>query len=164
MSNQYRAPDELIAASEHVLCEVHMLQGMASGIASGMTLGSPLHNALTESFVVHARNLLHFLFPERPHDTDILAEHFFDEPERWYSLRGTMPADLKAVRVRANKQMARIAYDRLEAVGEERRWEYLGILYVIVALVELFAQNAKSDLLHPNWVKISPPAEDQAKG
>ncbi len=154
MVNQGREPQELIAASEHVLYEVHMLQATASGLVSGITLGSLLHNALTESFVVHARNLTHFLFPESPYPTDILAAHFFDDPERWPSLRGPLPDELKSVRRRASKEMAHITYDRLDAVGEARRWHYIEIFTAIQTLVEIFARNATAELLHSDWAEI----------
>ena len=146
-----KTAEELIAASEHVLYEVHMLRDTAIGIASETNPGWMLHNAVTESFVVHARNLTHFLFPVSPYPTDILAEHFFDTTERWESLRGTLPKDLKNVRGRASKQMAHITYDRLKAVGDAKQWAYREIFDAIMAGVEVFMRNANPELLHADW-------------
>lgn len=146
-----RPPEELVEASVHVLYEVDMLRATATGIATEINVDWMSHNAFTESFVVHARNLTHFLFPESPYRTDILAEHFFDTSEHWESLRGRLPEDLEDVRARANKQMAHITYDRLEFVGEAKRWAYLEIFTAIQVLIEVFRLNANSELLHPDW-------------
>ncbi len=56
---QERAPEELVEASVHVLYEVHMLEVTVNAIASEVTKGNMLNNAIVESFLVHARNLIH---------------------------------------------------------------------------------------------------------
>lgn len=155
MSETSRRPEELIAASEHVLYEIQMLHAMARGLASEITTGSVLQNALTESFVIHARNLVHFFFPERTFPSDVLAEHFVREVHEWNSIRGSLPDELLPVRRRVSKEMAHITYDRLEARGEARRWAYLEIAGAIQTLVEAFARTADPDLLHSDWALIA---------
>ena len=148
-----KTQEELVAASEHVLYEVNMLRATAGLIANDFAAGNPwLHNALLESFLVHARNLIQFLYPERPFKTDVLAKHFFDEPERWDSLGGDLPEGLKSVARRANKLLAHITYDRIEMVGEKKQWDRGEIHDAIIARVDLFASNARPELLGP-WVK-----------
>ena len=87
-----RPPEELVETSRHVLYEVHMLEVTASAIASEVYKGEMLNNALVESFLIHARNLIDFLFSEGRYDTDVLAVHFLDDPDRWESQRGAPSA------------------------------------------------------------------------
>ena len=103
-----RPPEELVETSRHVLYEVHMLEVTASAIASEVYKGEMLNNALVESFLIHARNLIDFLFSEGRYDTDVLAVHFLDDPDRWESQRGALPEKLNTVRRRASKELTHI--------------------------------------------------------
>ena len=40
------------------------------------------HNLLLEGFLLHARVLRDFLRPDHPRDDDVLARHFFNNPDR----------------------------------------------------------------------------------
>ncbi len=148
-----KTPEELVAASGHVLYEVKMLRATAGLIANDFAAGNQwVDNALIESFLVHARNLIQFLYPDGPFKTDVLAKHFFDEPERWESLAGDLPEGLKSVAQRANKLLAHITYDRIEMVGEKKKWDWSGIHDAIIARVDLFHSNARPELLGA-WAK-----------
>ena len=150
-----KRPEDLVEAGRHALYEFQMLQVTAIAISSEFAKGSMLNNALLESFLVHTRNLLHFLFPENAHVTDVLAVHFFDEPDRWKRVRGPLPPKLKIVKDRANKRMAHITYGPNEVGGEEKQWGYYGIFDEIQVLVDVFVRNAKQELLHDDWDDVS---------
>jgi hypothetical protein len=40
-------------------------------------------NLTLESFVIHARALLQFLYAETPRPDDVIAEDFFEDPSAW---------------------------------------------------------------------------------
>lgn len=80
----------LVAYSkEHVVYEFDMFLWLAQVCGSGAKLGAPsaadaarLSNVLIESFVVHLRNVIDFLYLDRPKATDVIAADFFD-PGAW---------------------------------------------------------------------------------
>ena len=72
-----RSDTELKEASDHLHYEITMLHGTMLLLATGALGQSVLLNALIESFTIHARALIHFLYPTNPHQTDVLAEDFF---------------------------------------------------------------------------------------
>ncbi len=152
MGTPPRSPEELIEASQHLLYEYDMLNVTALGLASGIGgESSPLNNALLESFVIHARNLLHFFFPEQPYATDVLAQHYFPTPAEWVGIRGDMPEVLADVRSRANKEMAHLTYDRLLVDDKSKHWQYLDILAALKEIMARLVQNVPPDLLHQDW-------------
>src|SRR5881396_2439827 len=99
-------PADLRKASKHLYYELMMLTGLAH--AQGIrTFESVIQNAVIESFTIHARVLLHFLFSGKASQPDdVLAEDFFPEPKRWLEVRGDMPAPLQEVSRRVGKEIA----------------------------------------------------------
>lgn len=120
----------LQAASEHLLYEISMLRWTTDALAV-TNLGRPTPplvymNALLESFCLHARNLLDFLYPKQPRPDDMIAPDFFDDPDEW------SPPDLTpllgTVRGRAGKELAHLTYQRLAVTKEGKSWQYGKIL------------------------------------
>ena len=77
MNRKQRAQDELRSASDHLHYELWMFSSLAHGLASGISGQSVINNALIESFTIHARILLDFLYAERAKEDDVIAEDFF---------------------------------------------------------------------------------------
>ena len=85
-----RKPQEILRkASDHLFYEIWMLQSVIKGIASGIAGESIINNALLESFGIHARAVLDFLYSNKPKVDDVIAEDFFsdrslrDNPFTW---------------------------------------------------------------------------------
>jgi len=80
-----RTPDELRRISEHLHYEVQILLGSAQGLDPETTAEGTLHNALVESFAIHLRNMLDFLWPDKPKRKSdwVIAADFFPSPSDW---------------------------------------------------------------------------------
>ena len=83
MERKKRTPNELGRVSEHLHYEVQML------LVSEITGQGTLHNALVESFAIHVRNMLDFLWPDKPKRKSdwVIAADFFPSPSDWEKLR-----------------------------------------------------------------------------
>ena len=74
---------ELLAYSgEHVLYEFAMLQQATNALVEKAGATGLLTSVLIESFGIHLRNLICFLFDNGQQD-DVVARHFFDDPSAW---------------------------------------------------------------------------------
>jgi hypothetical protein len=71
-----------------------MFRATALGLASGLIPQGPLHDAVLESFLIHGRNLLHFMYPEHPKPSDVLATDYFESPREWLHLSSDLPPSL----------------------------------------------------------------------
>ena len=127
-----RTIEELDLVVEHLQYEVGMLLATAKALASRrfgteVPADQPIHNALVESFAIHARNVLHFLDPTGAKASDVLAEDFLADPRHWKRERGALPQQLESVRRRVGKQVAHLTYDRSTTTPDDREWKYLEI-------------------------------------
>ena len=66
MNRINRTDEELKKASDHLHYEIGMLTSFAHGMGSGIAGQGPIANALLESFVIHVRALMDFLYNENP--------------------------------------------------------------------------------------------------
>ena len=121
-----RSDDELREVSVHLLYELQMFRATALGLMSGLFPGGPLHDAVLEAFIIHGRNLLHFLYAENSQASDVVAEDFLDDPAQWLTVRGDLPASLASLRRRTNKEVAHLTYDRLSVTPGEN-WNFVDI-------------------------------------
>ena len=100
-----------------------------------------IHNALLESFTVHARVLLHFLYGSKSQSDDVLAEDFFDTPSVWQQRRPGKSPLLDTVSKRVGKEVAHLTYKRLEVTPETKPWSYLGIVKEIGLVLMEFSKT-----------------------
>jgi hypothetical protein len=49
------------------------------------------NNALLESYILHARMLLDFLYAERPKEDYVIAEDFFEDLIKWHNTKPQKP-------------------------------------------------------------------------
>jgi len=151
MTRQPRAPDELRAASEHLFYEVWMFNTLARALATGVFGDGAVNNALLESFTVHARVLLDFLFADKPRSDDVVAEDFFLTPERWPTVRGDMPPLLQAVEARVGKEVAHLTYARLGVTPEKKEWRFIEIAVTLETIISRFVENVPPEHLAESW-------------
>jgi hypothetical protein len=133
--------EKLDEVSEHLEYEVTMffktailLHDLQCGVLKSEIL--ILKNLLIESFVIHARNLIFFLYPLSPNennrkykkkDDDILAADIICVKDYWKEKYPDRPTNLDDVYVRTNKLAAHLTYSRIQFSKEKKDWEYLKI-------------------------------------
>src|SRR5690349_9798581 len=95
-------------SKEHLLYELNIFQWLADAIPK--TQKSFQLSAYLESFTVHLRALIAFLYQQPCRDGDIVAGDFFDTHGPWTS--GAVPKILDDARTRMNKEVGHITIDR----------------------------------------------------
>lgn len=144
-----RKIEELRGASKHLHYEVAMFFILARALASGVFGEGILHNAVLESFIIHARILLDFLFLKaRPQDDDVVAEDYLSE---WTEIRGEMPPILTDLRFRVGKRAAHLTYSRLAVGSEEKPWEFLKIVGTLEGVLDRFITKVSKEKLAEEW-------------
>jgi hypothetical protein len=129
-----------------------MLVAVANVLALGIFGEAPVNNALLESFVIHVRALMDFLYaPENAQADDVLAEDFFQSPELWTNLRPTLSELLSEAKRRAGKEIAHLTYARLHVTPETKPWHFVQIANELSAVINVFLQNVSRDKLGSQW-------------
>lgn len=115
-----RSCEELLKSSDAIWYEIWMLNEVADLLSSPSKQDLIVHNALVESFVLHARILIDFLYApqegiEIKPDTIIAKDYFVDE--KWPP---TLQDRLKAIRQCAHKLAAHLTYSRVDL---DKKWQ-----------------------------------------
>ncbi len=151
MPRKVRTVDELLEASNHLHYEVWMLSSLANGIASGIPGQGPIANALLESFVIHVRAIMDFLYADNPQADDVIAEDFFGDPEQWKKTRPALSQSLSQAKRRAGKEVAHLTYARLDVTPETKPWSFVQIANEISTVMNVFLQNVPKDKMDSQW-------------
>src|SRR6476620_6674648 len=122
MGRTTRKLEELQESSNHLFHEVWMFISLANGLASGIFGEGPIVNALLESFVIHVRAIMDFLYAEIPQSDDVIAEDVFASPEEWKNMRPMLSEALSQATRRAGKEIAHLTYARLDVTPETKPW------------------------------------------
>ena len=143
-------------SEEHLLYELHIFRWVAENLPAdkGFVL-----SALLESFAIHLRNLIDFLYtqPGKARNDDLVAADFFDSPDAWDP--GAIPKSLEDARERANKEISHITYKRKGATDPTKPWPVADLFNQIQSVAQKFAAGASSKKLHPSvmaWLKSDP--------
>ena len=83
--------------------------------------------ARLETFALHLRNLLGFLYPDkyRPQRDDVLAHHFFHGPSQWANWLRVRPRLSRALirgKERADKEIAHLTAKRIAGIRAWKAW------------------------------------------
>ncbi len=144
MGTRQLSDEELAGFSdEHLQYEVGMLHGTAQALRDPPrdqdgTIGAIIEYALLESFLIHARVLINFLYDGPKRDDDVAAEDFFDEEEQWTEHRPAKSCLLRENRERINKALAHLTKVRVGLKPEMKQWEYWEIKNEIVGILAHF--------------------------
>lgn len=141
-----RTDDELRAALKHLNYEINMLQDTIKFLGKE-NIPTPVEYALLESFAIHARVLIHFLYPSGKIDKDdVLAWDFFQrmggKPQDWPD----EPVSFKTARTRVNKEIAHLTYHRQRVKPEDKGWFYAKFGEEILTIVNHFLAAIPPDL------------------
>lgn len=121
MPRKKRSDDELKQASEHLYYEYWMFVTLANVQSSGAFGQSAINKALLESFTIHTRAILDFLYrDESREEDDVLAIDFFNTPDGWKSTRPEKSSTHKSVHKKVGKEVAHLAYARQEIKPEKK--------------------------------------------
>jgi len=144
MKNE-RSKQEIISASEHVCYEIWMFDQIGRALAHGLVGIGPAQNAFINSFAIHARNLIDFLYKSisKAKSDMIIAEHYFDDPKEWKAIRPELTTSLKRVKIRCDKQVAHLTFTR----QRKENWYFVNIASEIFKVVNVFIDNIDHKLL-----------------
>jgi len=155
MAREKRTSEQLQAASDPLHYELWMFQKTAEALATGICGEGVLHNALLESFVIHARNLLDFLYPKKNlWPDDVIAGDFFDDPKSWISERPSKSEKIASLHNRAGKEVAHLTYARLDVTPETKPWQFVEIANEVVSVFDKFLAIVPLDRLGDRWSEL----------
>ncbi len=148
----------LAYSAEHIAYEIDMFFGMTEMLsplnkigASSLAEAKRLNFAMIEAFVIHLRNLIDFLYMDRPQSTDVVATDFCTN---WQTVRPTISPVLEKARVRANKELAHLTTDRLAGSPPAKQWDFSALAGEIRPLLRLFVKHARGSALSPVVVQV----------
>lgn len=99
------------------------------------------------SWYVFCRSVMDFFDPGDPKGDDILAEHYFDDPQEWRKLltEAERPEDYAAFRMATNKLAAHLTYARIDYEGDERWSPSAELTDHLLGLAGVFYQRLPED-------------------
>lgn len=131
---------------EHLYYELWMLYETGSLLVKGGFQAGDwvLKNALLESFVIHARVITAFLYPEKAmkKNDDVTSYDFVGNVEAWTSDRGERPAELETLIERANKEVAHLTEKRYASGAPEKLWIPEEIVRMLCGPLHSFVHHA----------------------
>jgi hypothetical protein len=121
-------------------------------LALGVAGESIINNALLESFAVHARVLLDFLYTDSPrYDDDVVASDFFTKPEEWGDIRPEKSEKLDNIHHRVGKEVAHLTYTRQLLTEEMKQWNPAELGDEILEICNLFMKSMPQHLHGQKW-------------
>jgi hypothetical protein len=151
VARKKRTDRVLQEASNHLHYEFWMLTSLAKGLASGIAANGWLPNALLESFVIHVRVHLEFLYAKGANHDAVIAADYFPSSNHWEKLRPALSDTLKKARIRAHKELAHLTYARLNVTPETKPWAFIEIANQIHKVMDIFLENVPKHLLGDQW-------------
>ena len=139
-------------AEKHLQYEVDMLTwsaGILAFLAPHMAKGylpRAINNGLLNSFALHARNLINFLYSRSKgtdYRTDVILEDYVDADIVAGSLPAITPL-LEEALTKANKQVAHLSLDRIQYEQAGKEWMFIEITKQILAALASIAPHIPS--------------------
>jgi hypothetical protein len=152
------ADEELLEyADRHIAYEIQMLvwtAGILGTVARAQgqgTLAWACNCAMLESFSIHARNLIDFLYShthKKDRKSDIIAEDYIDGQTLSQHLPPRTPR-LERACDKANKQTAHLTWERIQYEQSGKQWEFIEIgkeiMNVFRSIAPVFPETRISD-------------------
>jgi hypothetical protein len=143
----HKSEEDLLKASKHLGYEYKMFIETAKILSEGKFENNTVKYALIESFAIHTRNLIDFLYKD-PIKDDITAGYFLDDQEIWRSKRPEKSSFLGDIRFRANKEVVHLTGTRYDVNEvESKPWPYSKIANEINQIFREFIQLVPSQRL-----------------
>lgn len=143
-------------AKRHLVYEIQMVSGLVDRFERFVTLLPTLRartaapaelevidlvgrNADIESFAIHARALIDFLYGKKVTTKDCVARDFFTEPSAWPTIRPAKSKVLRSIPSRASIEVAHLSYDRRHPAPP---WDYKAIWASMTDVLRVFLNGA----------------------
>lgn len=106
-------------------------------------------NFLIESFCIHLRNIITFLYStEHQKPTDIYAHHYCADIESKIS---PISESLTSARERCHKEVGHLTTERISDISDPKKsWDRLALAKEIFLLLKLFSEDADKNKLSEN--------------
>jgi hypothetical protein len=148
---------DVVGLSRHVLYEAEMTQTLVLRIGEMLIVGEYpqwLMNAAVESFGIHVRAQLEFLYADsRKFDDDGIALDLVRNGEEWRATRGKRPRLLVEVAQRANKEIAHITFHRVALDEQARQWHVGNVHEALARVLKLFIPQVPEDRVERGWTR-----------
>ena len=128
--------------TEHVRYEVQMLLNATSGILQKLKVPQGLQHMAVESYAMHLRNLITFLYPSSLRDTDIYAKDFFIEEETWKKVRPELSETLVKAKIRADREVGHLTIFRQNGTPTGKEWDVKNLTGELMPLINLCCESA----------------------
>lgn len=151
---------ELVGMLEHLGYEVQMLHSTGLLLIGGFTVSGHLHNAVLESFAIHCRAIIDFLFPpDSARGDDVTAAKYVADAAAWQQARGNLPSVLLEARKKAHKQIAHLTFTRGVLAQDDKAWRPRLIVAELERLLGLFRAHARPEFSDYLW-RVGEPANN----
>lgn len=100
-------------------------------------------NVVTESFVIHLRNIIDFLYPRTRYTDDISADDYVERPP--FSERFKISSSLEAARTRADKELSHITSKRMIGIPSDKIWRVGDLLEEVITQFRRFIEIASDN-------------------
>jgi len=141
--------------SEHVRYEIQMLLNATEAISKQQLIANGLEYMPVESFAIHLRNLITFLYPNAQRDDDVCAKDFFATIGKWEQIRPMLAKILESAKIRADKEVGHLTTSRLAGTPAAKIWDVNGLSREIMPILKLFCDSSdkvKLDVpFNPVW-------------
>jgi len=138
-----------------------MFISLANIQATGAFGKGIINNSLLESFTLHTRVLLDFLYVDDPRkEDDVIAIDFLEYPGEWKSIRPEKSETLASIHKRVGKEVAHLTYARHDVSPESKSWPFLEIAHEVEVIFSMFLELVPADLLGQGW-EISKTTKDK---
>jgi len=136
-------------AEQHLLYEIDMLissAGILAHLAGHKTdgyLAWAMNNGLLNSFALHARNLINFLYSRSTgseYATDVVLEDYVGDQVA-ASNRPQITPLLEQALTKANKQAAHLSLDRIQYERAGKGWQFIELSKQILAVFRAIAPH-----------------------
>lgn len=127
---------------EHVRYEIKILLNVTLAINKKLMVPIGLESTPVESFAIHLRNLITFLYPYKKRDNDVCATDFFLAKESWERVRPDLNSVLKVAKARADKEVGHLTTLRQAGTPETKAWDVIKLSAEIMPIVKLFCDSA----------------------
>jgi len=138
--------------SEHLYYEFWML---------GVALWFFLHprsqqetNIAIESFGIHARVLVDFLFGQSGSQTDVLAIDFLDDEQSWSKLINSKKTLCDYIKLRTGKEITHLTTNRLNITVEQKEWDCEDVYQQIKELFVEFLKYVPDERIEDKLIKL----------
>ena len=140
-------------SGEHLYYEIWMLFEVAE-LVKKETQGTPIFNALLESFIVHAGILIEFFCDLGSHPSIASVTDYVTKAKEWKDFVYPYERYFVVVRQRRNAELAHLSYDRLNVRPQNKLWHGSTIMRHMKTIISQFLDTAEPKLLHPRMYEL----------